>query len=390
MNKFLNRIFRWDHLTVNETLLYKGVGILLILAHNFLHLIKPLPSENEFTYERYKFDAFINQLISTPEDTVRILLTYLGHYGVQIFIFLSAYGLTKKYINLDISYKAFIKRRLFRIYPAFTLAIIFYLLSGFIHYGYLGPLKIFYWKWESIVLKLLMISNFVPNESLQPVGPWWFLPFIVGFYFAFPFLLKLLRKFGTSSLILLSIISYLPVITLYYLFKDNGLNVYYMFIGHLPEFCIGMVLAVLGKKSINLLPYAIVSLLVFILGNLYESFWFFTHLAMMIIGLSTFGLVIRLIKRSKIAHKVVLFIGNISFHLFLVNGFLREPMSQWATKTDHWLFSIIMCLVSISCSVLIAYLLMKTEKYVFSIRPPNTKLFTTLRVKSLIALIKKI
>ena len=44
----------------------------------------------------------VNDFIAAPESAVRLILSYFGHYGVQIFIFLSAYGLTKSFTALAI------------------------------------------------------------------------------------------------------------------------------------------------------------------------------------------------------------------------------------------------------------------------------------------------
>jgi len=40
--------------------------------------------------------------------------------------------------------------------------------------------------------------------------------------------------------------------------------------------------------------------------------------------------------------------------LFLVNGFLREPFITWAMTHDHWLLTIVLCLVSLATSTLVA------------------------------------
>lgn len=45
-------------LTEQQTTMYKGIGILLIALHNFLHTIPPVIGENEFLFQREPFENF--------------------------------------------------------------------------------------------------------------------------------------------------------------------------------------------------------------------------------------------------------------------------------------------------------------------------------------------
>lgn len=44
----------WTKLTKQDTQLYKGVAIFMIVYHNFMHSF-PSPKENEFTFSRDRF-----------------------------------------------------------------------------------------------------------------------------------------------------------------------------------------------------------------------------------------------------------------------------------------------------------------------------------------------
>jgi peptidoglycan/LPS O-acetylase OafA/YrhL len=357
------QFFKWKHFSERDTLLFKSFGILFIMAHNFFHLIKPLPGENEFSFTKEKFASFIQLLGETPEDFIRITMSYLGHYGVQIFIFLSAYGLTRKYFVKGIRSGNFIKKRLLRLYPGFILAIGFYLFAGFFFYGALGPAKVFFWKWDAILYKVLMISSYIPGQSLSPVGPWWFLPFIVSFYMVFPFLLKILKWKGPIPIILIGALSYIPIITLYPILLKQEVNLFFMVLGHLPEFCIGMIMARDEIEGSNFLPYFLIACAVFVLSNFFSFAWFFGHLAAMIMVIFLFKGLLLLVKQNGSLEKIFFFIGNISFHIFLINGFTREPWDQITVDYDHWFMTIIFGLVSMSISIATAYLLYRLEKY---------------------------
>ena len=53
--------------------------------------------ENEFTYQEWHVSKLLDYL-SHPDGRLPLqLFSFFGHYGVVIFVFLSAYGLEKKY-----------------------------------------------------------------------------------------------------------------------------------------------------------------------------------------------------------------------------------------------------------------------------------------------------
>src|SRR5687768_4459589 len=83
-------------------------------------------SENDFAYKRQKFDFFLRELNThSPFEFVGLIFSYLGHYGVQIFIFLSAYGLYLSTRNKEIRYWKFVRERIAKLYPSFFLAVLF-------------------------------------------------------------------------------------------------------------------------------------------------------------------------------------------------------------------------------------------------------------------------
>jgi len=363
MSVYLN----WKALNKVDSELYKGIAILMIVTHNFMHLF-PSPKENEFGFNPDRFLNLINLLLDEPENSVRVLLSFLGHFGVQIFIFLSAYGLTKKYSKQKLNYWPFIWERIIKIYPAFILAIITWaIITGWILGGFdlLNPLRVMYGNLESLILKLLLLSNFIPSEYLSPVGPWWFIPFIFQFYFVFPFLLKLSSRWGGKMLITISIMSILFAI--FVQGKIGNANIYYTILGHLPEFCLGIYLA-RNDENILRIPLVVILLafVTFLLGNMYEIFWYCNHISFLIVLLAAFTYINSRIKGYAIGYKILLFFGAISMPLFLVNGFLRHPFISWAIDKDNWLLTIALCLLFILVCVVVALALSIIERFLMT------------------------
>lgn len=72
----------------------KGIAILCIMMHNFLHCV--YVEENEFTFSLDNYNL-VNSISVFDWNTIFHYISYWGWYGVPIFIFLSGYGLSQKY-----------------------------------------------------------------------------------------------------------------------------------------------------------------------------------------------------------------------------------------------------------------------------------------------------
>ncbi len=72
----------------------KGWAIMAIMIHNYCGWLPNAATENEFTWKIEKTNYFFFHFY---DSCFTNLFSFLGHYGVVIFIFISAYGLVKKY-----------------------------------------------------------------------------------------------------------------------------------------------------------------------------------------------------------------------------------------------------------------------------------------------------
>lgn len=350
-----------DNINKETANLYKGVGILLIVLHNFFHNLPPEIGQNEFVFQQAVTDRFIETLAGSPTEWVRAVFSYLGHYGVQLFIFLSAYGLTRRYAGAPLSYRQFLRTRFAKIYLSFVICVAVYIVLGLIKSAYLPDEKVLYW--DSLLWKLLLISNVIPGQALMPVGPWWFMPFIFQFYLVYPLLLMATLRFGVIFLLVLAVASlalewaYHPVLV------RQGFNLNYLFVGHLPVLCAGIYFAM---KPLARIPYlaAVVALPVFIWGCYNPKVWLVADLSMTIMQLVVLDWFFRKLQVTGLACRVIGFFGLISFHLFMVNGFLRTPFHLLALSMDEWWFTIISALMSLLFSTACALALMKLDNKV--------------------------
>ena len=74
----------------------RGLAIIGIFLHNYCHWLGFAVKENEYTFTMSKASSLM-QAISNPDWNLPIhLISFFGHYGVPVFLFLSAYGLVMK------------------------------------------------------------------------------------------------------------------------------------------------------------------------------------------------------------------------------------------------------------------------------------------------------
>lgn len=115
-------------ITRNESEEMKGVAILFIVLHNLLHMISNL-GENEFFYSSDRTKLFLSNLFSNADTVWMDIFSFLGWYGVPTFIFLSGYGLVKKYefAEAKLNFIQYIWAHFWKLFTLMLLPYIFYI-----------------------------------------------------------------------------------------------------------------------------------------------------------------------------------------------------------------------------------------------------------------------
>lgn len=344
--------------SIKDMQIIKCFAILMIVLHNFLHSF-PEPRQNEFSYERLYFDQFLQIISSSPELLFQAIFSYLGHFGVQVFIIVSAYGLTISHGDAAKYYVKFVFSRMKKIYPAFILAIMFWLILRVVYALSKGEFTFESLELPAIIYKLLLISSFIPNYELEPVGPWWFIPFIFQFYLIFPFLISVYARYGNRWLVLCSFFGFIagfsaPIVPF---------GIYYTVFPHLPLICLGIFLAKTPQFEFKI-ELVLLCFLIFVLGNYNKYFFVFTHLTA---GLLFFGLFVYLKNSFTVGgflERITSYLGKISLQIFLVNGFCRTPMFEWALADGRWFMMYFYMSISFAITMFISNVLYLIEKYI--------------------------
>lgn len=340
-----------DSFSKKQSSIIKGAAILLILFHNFFHWIAPMDSmENEFCFNASYVHEFFKSFADSPLEFVNILFSYLGHYGVEIFIFISGYGLAKSFNKTQKPWGAFMLDRIKKIYPLLFIGLLFCFLAR-ISMSYALPSND---DLKSALYKLLFVHIFIPGEAMTLNGPWWFFGLIIQLYIFFPLLYKLISKYGTKVFLIISFVSY---IIIYYVLNkiqfQGGVTIMQHCFGHFPEFCLGILMARNDTVSGNLW-FFITALVTFVLGNFYSAFFPLTNLSVTYIFFCIFIAAFRRKSKPNIFGKGLVHIGNISMLLFATHGMFRWQFVCLAKNYNHPLVTIVFALLFFMEAVFVA------------------------------------
>jgi peptidoglycan/LPS O-acetylase OafA/YrhL len=339
-----------SHLRKEDSEFYKGLGILAIVLHNYFHWVAPSPGENEFDFNAERIGKLLYFIGQQPLETPNLLFDYLGHYGVQLFIFLSAYGLTRAYGDLPIRWPSFMRQRIAKIYPTLLLAVLahaLYVLS----LGS-GQLKSYLVHW---VATLSLLSGFIPGMSLSVVGPWWFFSFIFQFYAVFPLLNGLAVRYGSRAL--LAIGASALAVTYFGNPHLNRLGLEIGFfgtvIGHLPVLCLGIYFARADRLAVDR-RLILAAVAIFVAGNWFEPLWYLAPVCIALLLLATLAQVVAWGRAWPFGKRFVAYCGAVSLPLFAVNGFIREPFVRVANEFGTWYLTLTLSAVYLAAALIAA------------------------------------
>ena len=341
-------------LKVTDTTALKGAAILSITLHNYFHRLLTNVHENQFSFGPQRVFEFTSAVID-PRYSLQALLTFLGHFGVQIFIFLSAYGLTRKHGSKPPPWAEFVWQRLRKLYPmVLALAVGWVLLAGLPH-GITGVQRVLENHGTSLLLTILGVSNMVPGYASPAIGPWWFIPFIMQFYCIWPALVRFDNRFGPTGLVLLAG----ACVGITY-FVNGMLAPYHLTalrwpLGHMPEICLGIAAARYGFYPG--MTGGMIAAVVFVVSNFYAPLWLLSFPAALVICLSLYAAGQRRISSSSFLQ----YVGALAMPLFLINTIVRRYVLMIASRDDTWIAGLILGFVSAGASIAAAALLMRAR-----------------------------
>jgi len=279
------------------------------------------------------------------------IILQASHVSVDIFFFLSGFGLY--YSSLKNEGKGqYYLRRFIRIYPVYILALLaFNLLQK-------GSVPDFF------------IEFFALDLWIGSTSPFWYISSIIILYLVFPFYISFFKRSPYWSTLTMIVLGFILATLSVKLAIGNWLAI--LFLTRIPIFFIGILIGKLSldkdrdttKLKIGL--YALMIIGFIISYTVQNNFFFFRYLWKgllwypFILVTPGFCLLIATLFekfKSKIVEKPLIFLGTISFELYLVHSITFYYIDSLSDKSglNIWLTVIVIITVSIA----IAYYLHK-------------------------------
>jgi peptidoglycan/LPS O-acetylase OafA/YrhL len=337
------RDFRvFDRLDHRDSAILKGMAIAAIVFHNFFHFVSPA-HQNEFTFDPRRFVIFV-QTVCHPSLAIQACFSFFGHFGVQIFVFLSAYGLAKSHWDDPSSWGAFMAGRIRKLYPAFCVIVLPWFIVGCFT---IHSLQAFVHTGLEIALMLLGVSTLL-GFGLPPVGPWWFIPFIVQFYAIWFLLRKLTNRYGWVGLLAVTALCAALTAAVNPSLLHYHINLFMTPVGRMSGLCFGILAA---RYPIRLnVSLAVVSAAVLVLGSRYAVLWPFTFPAATCLGLWIYMRLRNTLRQSSL----LALMGECSLFVFLINGIVRDVIVHYSRgPASQILFALASAGVSFCISALL-------------------------------------
>lgn len=175
----------------------RGLAMLSIMLHNYCHWLPGIVDGSEHAFYPERTIGLWQAILSADPDLLLHTVSYFGHFGIFIFVFLSGLGLAKNYDTQSINGGRFLWARYKKL---FSLMIVGYALFIFVVLLYKDQMP--YIKGQipfqhddvpfhlyNIVPQLFMVGNFLGKPSWIYPGPFWWFGLMIQLYALYAFCL---------------------------------------------------------------------------------------------------------------------------------------------------------------------------------------------------------
>ena len=329
----------------------RGIAILAIVLHNYCHFIGKIVQENEYQYLSFNNDR-LWQVLTHPDALLPVhLLSYFGHYGVPVFLFLSGFGLVKKYEETSHDSCPPVRFVRYSYLKLLRMLIVGFVL--FVCVDMVTPGR-FSFHWDNVLAQLLMYINVLPEpDKIIWPGIYWFFGLMMELYIVYRLLFYRRSSWW--------VVAFIAVCWLLQAFCDpdgETLNrLRYNFIGGMLPFGLGIIVAriptlgtkysLIGNKTFPRWEYfmalLLASVLVFVMCFNFQS-WLWIPI-FIIIGCVA---VVKLMPECVL--KVLVWFGSISAAMFVAHPIARKLFITVAWKQDIYDGLMLYVIVTIALS----------------------------------------
>ena len=313
-------------LTRTECTALRGLAIAAIVLHNYCHFIGKIVQENEYLYLERNNER-LWQMLTHPDALLPVhLLSYFGHYGVPVFLFLSGFGLVSKYEHAHCDALPFLRYSYLKLLRMLVVGFVLFVIVDTVTPGR------FHFHWYNVLAQLSMTINLLPEpESIIWPGIYWFFGLMMELYVVYRLLL-----YRRSSLFVVGLIAVCWLLQLLCDPAGATLNrLRYNFVGGMLPFGAGILLARHGVRIpvSSLRPYGwlLVSVATFALAFalcFHFQAWLWIPLPVIVASVA----LVRSLPQS--LFRVAEWVGSLSAAMFVAHPIARKLLIIVAWKDD--------------------------------------------------------
>lgn len=320
-------------LSRTECNILRGIAIIGIFLHNYCHWLGPMVKENEYQYFQHNVD-WLGQVLLAPDYRLPAhLLSFFGHYGVPLFLFLSAYGLVMKYETKPLRQTALtvIQPSAWEFVSYHFLKLFKMMIAGFAAFIMVdmitpGPHR---YHVVDIIAQLGLFNNLLPNpDRIIWPGPYWFFGLMLQLYIVYRLFLYRRGWKSTVAMILAcwAIQAVCPP-------ESEILNrLRYNFIGGMLPFGLGLLYARYGMQVGRqwAAVFCIMAVICTVVFSFNYQMWYWAPVFVIIAGVCAARCI------SKIDWMTTAFgwVGSISSALFVCHPITRKIFIPLSRGTD--------------------------------------------------------
>ena len=165
----------------------RGIAILAIMLHNYCHFIGRIVKENEYQFFTSNNEG-LWRVLTHPDTLLPVhLLSYFGHYGVPVFLFLSGFGLVMKYEHKTqerIGVVPFVRYNYLKLLRMLIVGFTLFVIVDVVTPGR------FQYHWDNVIAQLLMYINVLPTpDKIIWPGIYWFFGLMIELYIVYRLLI---------------------------------------------------------------------------------------------------------------------------------------------------------------------------------------------------------
>lgn len=350
-------------LTRAECAALRGLAIIGIFLHNYCHWLGPVVKENEYTFSQHNVD-WLTAVMASPDGLLPAhLVSFFGHYGVPVFLFLSAYG-------LELKYGRSLYAPAFRFVAYHWKKLFSMMIVGFVSFTIVDAMTPGRWHYTltQVVVQLAMVNNLLPDpdHNIWP-GPFWFFGLMLQLYAVYRLLLYKRHWAWTAGAMVVCLgvqLAFAP--------ESEALNWYrYNFMGGMLPFGLGLLYARYGNRII-LTNLNTLSLLVSVVFCGFMVMWMSaSYLLWSVVPLVVCILCVYVVKLlSQAARRPVgvwlmerlVWMGEISAALFVIHPTLRKVFIPISRHGDIYTGLLLYAIAAIGAAWLIRLVMTKIPK----------------------------